>query len=238
MKKGLLALSAFVFTLALAGCGAEKEKASDKESSSSAAETTAAEITTAAEASTDAEKEKDTKDEVSGDKDEKSDSSSSAADLTLKDIAGPYHKTGYMAMGNYPDELNPKTLSKEMKDDPMTISEDGTLHFCGRDYKLTLAGKKDEETVFSIDGSGFDMEKYVKSSACGSKDYEGPCMFVYNIQHATLNDEDYPYAEYRVILKAQGSDSSFGYISVDQGEESDDGWDWDWDDDKDTTAEE
>ena len=237
MKKGLMTLSAFVFAMALAGCGADKEKAPDKDSSSSAAEATTAVETTTAEETTGTEKETDSKDEKDGDKDEKDGSSeTSAAELTLNDIAGPYHKTGYLAMGNYPEELDPKKLVEIMKEDPMTISEDGILHFCGKDYKLGRAGAKDEETVFGIEGSGFDMKEYVGSSVCGSKDYEGPCMFVCNTLYMTLNDEKFPYTEYKVILKAKGSDSSFGYISVDQGEADD--WDsWTWDD-EDTTVEE
>ena len=217
MKKALLSLSAFIFAAALVGCSADKEKSSENKDKSSQTETT-----TAAETTTEKDTEADKDKEKSG---------KTAEALSLSDIAGPYHKTGHMAMGNYPDELSPDTITEKMKDDPMTISEDGTLHFCGKDYKLTSEGVDGEDVVFGIEGSGFDMAKYKDSGYVADKDYEGPCAFIYKTQHMTVNDEDYPYNEYLLYLTAKGNESYFGYISVDVGEESDDDWDWDWTDD-------
>ena len=221
MKKGLLGLSAFIFAAALVGCSADKDKTDDKDGKSAKTEATTVGDTTA---------EKETGSET--------DKGSDPADsLSLKELAGPYHKTGHMAMGDYPDELSPDNIEEALKSDPMTISEDGTLHFCGKDYKLIAEGMDGEDTVFSVEGSGFDMDKYKKSSfSCSDKDYEGPCMFLCTVQHMTVNDEDYPYTQYNVYLTSKGDESYFGYISVDQGEaDEDDDWsfdDWDWDDEE------
>lgn len=220
MKKTLLSLSAFIFAAALVGCSADKEKSQENKDKSSQTETTAAAETTT---------EKDTE----ADKD-KEKSGNTAEALSFSDIAGPYHKTGHMTMGSYPDELDPNAIEEKLKDDPMTISEDGTLHFCGKDYKLISEGVDGEDVVFSLEGSGFDMAKYKDSGYVADKDYEGPCAFVYKTQHMTVNDEDYPYNEYLLYLTVKGDESYFGYISVDVGEASDDDWDdWDWDDDDD-----
>ncbi|MBP5379512.1 MAG: hypothetical protein J6X85_06515 [Ruminococcus sp.] len=224
MKKNIFGLTASAIILAavLAGCGADKEKASEKVSSSSVADTTTAADTTA-------EKNKDTKENKESS--ENSETSTGEA-LSLKDIAGPYHKNGHAYMGNYPDELDPDHIEELMKDDPMTISEDGTLHFCGKDYKLTAEGKSGEDDVFSIEGSGAE---YSNNSCKADKDYEGVCAFVHATQHMTVNGEDYPYDTYMLYLKQKGDKKCFGYISVDQGEaDESDNWNWDWDDDDDT----
>jgi hypothetical protein len=215
MKKGLLGLSALIFAAALVGCGADKEKASDKETASSKAETTVAEETAAEN------KTEETNNEGSTAKD--------ADPEALKALAGPYHYTGYMTMGNVPDELDPKKLNEQYKDDPISISEDGVLHLYGKDYQLVAEGMKDEDTVFSIEGSGFDMESYRKSSKASDKDYEGPCALVVQVSHMTVNDVDVPYTQYNVLLTQKGDEDYFGYVGIDEGEKSD--WDWDWDDD-------
>lgn len=220
MKKGLLGLSAFIFAAALVGCSADKDKTDDKDGKSAKTETTTVGDTTA---------DKETK--ADADKD-----SASADGVSLKELAGPYHKTGHMTMGDYPDELDPDNIEEALKSDPMTISEDGTLHFCGKDYKLTAEGMDGDDTLFSVEGSGFDMDKYKKSTKCSDKDYEGPCMFICTVQHMTVNDVDYPYTQYNVYLTSKGDESYFGFISVDQGEaDDDDNWgfdDWDWDDEE------
>ena len=155
--------------------------------------------------------------------------------LSISDIAGSYHKTGHMFAGDYPDEYAPDNIEKKLKDDPMTISEDGTLHFCGKDYKLIAEGMDDEDSIFSVEGSGFNMKDYSSSSKVSSKDYEGPCVFALTVNHMTVNGEDYPYTEYCLLFTRSGSESFFGSISLDQGEASDDDWgsDFDWGDDED-----
>ncbi|EWM52931.1 hypothetical protein [Ruminococcus flavefaciens] len=223
MKKTLMGLSAFIFAAALVGCSADKEKSAEK--TNDKADTTVASTTV------DSKESKDNKE-----------STKAAAEMSVsfKDLAGPYHKTGHMTMGEYPGELDPKKLEETLKNDPMTISEDGTLHFCGKDYKLSAEGMDDENAVFSIEGSGFDFEKYKKASfSCSSKDYEGPCTFMRAVQHMTINDEDHAYTEYRLYLTQKGEENYFGYIIVDQGEASESDWNWGWDDDgEDTTIEE
>ncbi|MBQ6251864.1 hypothetical protein [Ruminococcus sp.] len=219
MKKGLLGLSALVFAAALVGCGADKNKDSEKETKSSKAETTAAaEDTTAAD-----ETEADTNEKKEEEK------GSSAESVDLKDLAGAYHLNGYMTMGDVPEELDPKQLKETYKDDPVSISEDGVLHLYGKDYKLAAEGMDDEDTVFSIEGSGFDMESYRNSSKVSDKDYEGPCALIVQVSHMTVNDADVPYTQYNVLLTQKGDEDYFGYVGIDAGEDSD--WDWDWDDD-------
>ena len=219
MKKGLLGLSALIFAAALVGCGADKEKASDKETDSSKAETTVAEDTTAEK------KTEETKNEGSTAED--------ADPVALKDLAGPYHLNGYMTMGDVPEELDPKKLQETYKDDPVSISEDGILHLYGKDYQLAAEGMDDENTVFSIEESGFDMDSYRKSSKVADEDYAGPCALIVQVSHMTVNDVDVPYTQYNVIMTQKGDESYFGYVGIDQGEKSESDWDWDWDDDDD-----
>lgn len=225
MKKGLLGLSALVFAAALVGCSADKNKDSEKETKSSNAETTAAADDTTAAEETEAGK---------NEKEEKGSSAENAEPVELKDLAGAYHLNGYMTMGDVPDELSPKKLEETYKDDPVSISEDGVLHIYGKDYKLAAEGMDDEDTVFSIEGSGFDMESYRKSSKASAKDYEGPCALVVQVSHMTVNDVDVPYTQYNVLLTQKGDESYFGYVGIDEGEKSDSDWDWDWDDDDDS----
>ncbi len=219
MKKGLLGLSALIFAAALVGCGADKEKASDKDKASSKAETTVAEETAAEN------KTEETNNEGSTAKD--------ADPEALKALAGPYHYTGYMTMGNVPDELDPKKLNEQYKDDPISISEDGVLHLYGKDYQLVAEGMKDEDTVFSIEGSGFDMDKYIKSSKVADEDYEGPCALVEQVSHMKVNDEDVAYTQFCIFMTKKGDDEYFGYVNIDAGEKSESSWDRNWDDDDD-----
>jgi hypothetical protein len=231
MKKGLLALSAFIFATALVGCGADKEKNADNKDK--AETTTVAEETTAEAEETTAEAEDDDSNE-----DENDTKVENTADpISLKDIAGPYHKNGHMYMGSYPDEYDTDALEATLKEDPITISEDGILHFCGKDYKLVEEGVNGEANIFSVEGSGFDMSKYKNNNCNGDKEYVGPCAVVFTKGHMTVNGEDYPYDEDMIYLKAEGQDSCFGYIYIEEGEGSDDDWGFSWDDDDDTTEE-
>lgn len=234
MKKGLLALSAFIFATALVGCGADKDKNAD--SKDKAETTTVAEetTTTAAEESTSADEE----DDKDSNKDETDTKVENTADpLSLKDIAGPYHKNGHMYIGSYPDEYDSDALEATLKEDPITISEDGILHFCGKDYKLVEEGVKGEANIFSVEGSGFDISKFKNNNCKADAEYEGPCAVVFTKGHMTVNDEDYPYDENMIYLKKGGQNDSFGYINIEAGEGSDDDWGFSWDDDDETTEE-
>lgn len=218
MKKGLLGLSAFIFAAALVGCGADKEKNADNKDK--AETTTVAEETSAAK--NDAED--SGKEDTTSKKDEKT-----ADPVSIKDIAGAYHKTGHAYMGDYPDDM--KNIDDQLKEDPITVSEDGTLHFCGKDYKLNEEGVKEEANIFSIEGSGFDTSKYMGVFSCkADKDYEGPCAFIKTTTHMKINGEDCPYDTYMLLLKQSGTEDTYGYISLDTGEASEDSWSFDWDD--------
>lgn len=227
MKKGLLGLSAFIFAAALVGCSADKEKNADNKDK--AETTTVAEETSASAKDEDVFDDEDDKDNnKKNKKDNKTEITPSS--ISIKDISGPYHKTGHAYSGDYPDELD--TIDNDLKDDPVTISEDGTLHFCGKDYKLIDGVTKKEADLFAIEGSGFDSAKYKGVFSCkADKDYEGPCAFAKVTSHMTVNDEDRPYDSYMLFLKQKGTKDCFGYIMLDTGDAPEDSWSFDLDDD-------
>ncbi|WP_455529515.1 hypothetical protein [Ruminococcus sp.] len=160
----------------------------------------------------------------------KNSKSESVGSGEFRDIAGTYHRSGHMYFGDVPDEFSADNVKASFEKEPMTISEDGILHFCGKDYQLIAEGKKDDDTIYSIAGSGFDMNEFCSSSDCSSTDYEGPCFFALDIQHMTVNDVDYPYEQYCVYLTKSGSKSYYGCVYVDEGEASKTtSWFDDWD---------
>ncbi|WP_295085560.1 hypothetical protein [Ruminococcus sp.] len=129
----------------------------------------------------------------------------------IKDYMGSYTCNGYGSWGGdkYPDC---ETIQSELEKDPMTISEDGTMHFHGSDYKLIPEGTIDNTVVFSIDGSGFNFDKYPYHDIT-DKDYEGAVYFTKETQQMTVNDVDCPYVTYKVCLTAKDDTSSSAYIS-------------------------
>ena len=190
MKKGLLGLSAFIMALTMAGCGSFSAKITTDDSSSGKTSV-----------STDSKK-------------------SNGKTPAIRNYAGVYKKNGHAAWGNYPDEFAPKKIEETLKKDPMTISEDGTLHFCGKDYKLSAEGTFEGSHIYSVEGSGFDFKKYCDNSndafstpKCADKDYEGPVYFTDAELHMTVNEEDVPYHEFMVYITAKGDTSCNEYIS-------------------------
>lgn len=231
MKKGLLGLSAFIFAAALVGCGADKEKTADNNDQSET--TTIVGETSTDEATTDTEENtnKKDKDDDSKKAEKEEDGEKAAEPVSIKDIAGTYTKDGHAYMGKYPDDID--ELDDKLKEDPVTISEDGILHFCGKDYKLTEDGVKGENNIFGVEGSGLDISKFSISSCKADKDYEGPCAFVKSVSHMTVNDQDYPYVSYLLFLKQKGAERCFGYISLNNGEDNDITWNFTLDEDSD-----
>ena len=229
MKKGLLGLSAFIFAAALVGCSADNDKNADNndksETTTIIGETTKDEVTTSDAATADTEETTNKKDKD----DEKTEND--ITPLSLTDIAGTYYKNGHAYMGKRPDDID--ELDEKLKADPITISEDGILHFNGKDYKLVDEGAKKESYIFSIEGSGFDISRFTQLNAYADKDYEGPCAFARITSHMTVNDVDHPYDSYVIFLKQAGSERSFGYISIDDGEAQEFSFDFDWDSDDD-----
>lgn len=221
MKKGLYGFTAFMMALTLVGCGSDKNKSSDKESKSSKA-------TALSDEKTDSKK-----------------SESSANIPDIKEYAGEYRKNGHGTWGDFPDELKPDNIEEALKNDPMTISEDGILHFCGQDYKLVAEGENDGSYIYSIEGSDFDFKKYCKSSNSFSgsryvaKNYEGPVFLTEEETHMTFNGEDISNTNFMLYITAKGDTSCDEYISFElkNGDDDDDwssDWDWDdWDDDSD-----
>ena len=221
MKKGLLGLSAFMMALTMAGCGSVKAEISTKDDSSK--ETTVS-----------ADSKKDSK------KSDKSDVKTDTSAPDIKEYAGEYTKNGHAAWGNYPDELDPKKIEETLTNDPMTISEDGILHFCGKDYKLSAEGTFEGSHIYSVDGSGFDFQKYCYNSndafstpKCTDKNYEGPVYFTDAEMHMTVNGEDMPYHEFMVFITADGDTSCSEYISFSNGKDDNSiDLSFDWDDDE------
>ena len=227
MKMGLYAFTAFMMALALVGCGADKEKDSDNDSKSAKATTVAS------------DEKKDSKKSDKSDDDIKVDTNVP----DIKEYAGEYTKSGYGLWEDYPDELDPKKLEEILEKDPMTISEDGTLHFCVKDYKLIPEGTKEGSHIYSVEGSTFDFKSFCKpvkgmfaTPKCVDKDYEGVVYFVNEEMHMTVNDEDVPYNEFKVYLTAKGDASCSEYFSFYSGDEQEAftfSFNWDDEDDDD-----
>ena len=132
----------------------------------------------------------------------------------IKDYKGSYTCNGYASWGGdkYPDC---ETIQNDLKNDPMTISADGTMHFHGSDYKLVPERITDEAVIFSIDGSGFDLSKYPYNGVTDN-DYDGAVYFAKETQHYTVNDEDQTYDTYNVYLTVKDDDSCAAYISFEK----------------------
>ena len=236
MKKGLLGLSAFVFAATLVGCGADN-KADNKDKNETT--TVAEETTTSAKDEDIFDDDTDTDDDEApvvikpkhnSQKDNDDEEEKTASPLSIKDIAGTYHKNGHMYMGDQPKEI--EEIDEKEKDDPITISEDGTLHLIGKDYKLTEEVVKGSYNVFGIEGSGFELSKLKYNNCKADKDYEGPCALVHVTSYMTFNGEKISYDTFMLYMKQKGTKECFGYIQLSEGEESDeDIWSFDWDDD-------
>ncbi len=230
MKKGLLGLSAFIFAAALVGCGADKNTDNKDKSETT---TVAEETTTSAKDDVDSDNNKKNK------KDDETEIIASS--ISIKDLADKYHKNGHGFSGDCDDEIS--KIDAALKEDPITISEDGVLHFCGKDYQLCEGVVKDDVDLFAIEGSGFDSAKYKGVFSCkGDKDYEGPCAFAKQTNHMTVNGEERSYDSYMLFLKQKGTKECFGYITLDTGEVVEDSMSFDWGDedfgDEDDTTEE
>lgn len=132
----------------------------------------------------------------------------------IKDYKGSYTCNGYASWSGdkYPDC---ETIQNDLKNDPMTISADGTMHFHGSDYKLVPERITDEAVIFSIDGSGFDLSKYPYNGVTDN-DYDGAVYFAKETQHYTVNDEDQTYDTYNVYLTVKDDDSCAAYISFEK----------------------
>jgi len=203
MKKELLGFTALVMAAALIGCSGDKKKTSDKESKS--AQTTAA-------------------------SDEKKESSSSGkSSLDIKNYAGEYVLTSYGTTDDgYPDVFDIEDIADSLENDPMTISEDGTLHFCGKDYKLVTEKVFDkfdkEENVYSVEGSGFDFDKFYKSKRisikCVDKDYEGVAYFTASESQSKF-DEDTVFKFFTLFITAKGDEECALSLSFDLKEDLD-----------------
>ena len=225
MKKGLYGFTAFIMALTLVGCGADKEKTSDNDSKSS-------KTSSVSDEKKESKKSKKSDDDIEVD--------TSAPDI--KEYAGVYVKRGHGLWGDYPDELDPDNIEKALEDDPMTISEDGIMHFCGKDYKLNAEGTKDGSHIYSVEGSTFDFKEFCKPAKgifatpkCVDKDYEGVVYFVDEEMKMTVNDEEVPYHELMVYLTAKGDASCSEYIEFKLKGDDDADFsftfdDWDWDD--------
>lgn len=196
MNKRLLGLtsSAFIFAAALTGCTISSGDSSFSFSVSKGDDKTVS------------DKSADTA------KDKKSDKKADKGALPdIKDYTGSYTCNGYGSWGGdkYPDC---ETIQNDLEKDPMTISDDGTLHFHGGDYRLVPEGTKDDAEIFSIEGISFDFDQYPYYNVT-DKDSEGVVYFVKETQHMTVNDVDCPYETYKVCLTAKDDTSSSAYIS-------------------------
>lgn len=193
MKKTGILFTVLLLTAGLVGCGESKTTVDNASADdASAVETTVSETTDAA-----AESQSDT---------EKADGVCS--------IAGKYYLAGYDLMGDIPEGYDKETVEDAYRlFKEMIIAEDGSFTFLEKDYQLEEVWTSGKSAYFSIQGSGFDFEKYQNENKCGDMDYVGPCAIEQIEQHITINDEDTPYLEYHLIFKNKGTESLSGYYT-------------------------
>ncbi len=181
MKKYLSALLALALSVSLASCG-DKDSSSDGASSS--------ESSTAAT--------------------EKPTLSSEDTQKAFALVAGSYTVNGLSKVGgDTPAEydITLDELREQFENDPLTISEDGVLRYKGQDYQLIAEDYAEENAVFSIEGSGFDLSKYKKKYKVASKDYEGLAAIEYTVAHGTIGeDQDWPMAYLNLYITKSGQE--------------------------------
>lgn len=201
MKRFLAVLSVLTIAASCASCG--KSKSSGSDSSSKAASSSASE----SEA-------------------EKTTLSSKDAQKALDMVAGEYPDT--CGLSKVSDDIPEgyealDVLKEKFKDDPISISADGVLRFDGKDYQLVPELVEDEHAVLSVEGSGFDIKKFTKKYKVSSKDYSGVACVEYEVQHGTLNGEDWPLTYLQVYITNAGSeDYCVGVTASPKDEDNDD----------------
>ncbi|HRR76569.1 MAG: hypothetical protein IJK31_05280 [Ruminococcus sp.] len=94
-------------------------------------------------------------------------------------LAGEYtYRSGYFedescSIKRYADPSSDE-VKKIFKDDPVTISEDGVLHFDGKDYQLEYQIFKTDEAIFCVEGNGCSaIRDGFGFDGVGAKDYSG-----------------------------------------------------------------
>lgn len=230
MKRRLLGITAFLMAAALVGCSAEKTKESSEKSSKSKAKSSVSEVeettkksskksnneeeeATTKKSKKNKEEEETTTKKSSKNKEEEENSVKTYDEVTLSDITGSYDSCGYIFHGDAPEGFEPNVVDELIEDDPMVISEDGTLTFLGKEYKLSYEGTDEENAIFSIDGADFDMDEYKESGRYCDKEYEGPCALVFSTRYMYVNDVKCPYYELQFVISSIEDETGIGYFS-------------------------
>lgn len=216
MKRRLLGITAFLMAAALVGCSAEKTKESSEKSSKSKAKSSVSEVEETTKKSSKKsknEEEEATTKKSTKNKEEEESSVKTYDEVTLSDITGSYDSCGYIFHGDAPEGFEPNVVDELIEDDPMVISEDGTLTFLGKEYKLSYEGTDEENAIFSIDGADFDMDEYKESGRYCDKEYEGPCALVFSTRYMYVNDVKCPYYELQFVISSIEDETGIGYFS-------------------------
>ncbi|HRR76568.1 MAG TPA: hypothetical protein P5191_07115 [Ruminococcus sp.] len=114
----------------------------------------------------------------------------------LKAIAGSYefsygmNNTSDCSIERYADASSDE-VRKIFEDDPVTISEDGVLHFDGKDYQLEPQEFGDNKGLFSVEGCGFSMKEYKHGIGLdvSSKEYSGAAIVKYSVSSFSFGDD-------------------------------------------------
>jgi len=139
----------------------------------------------------------------------------------LKAIAGNYTFSYGMtnnsenSIERYKDPSSDE-VKKIFEDDPVTITEDGVLHFDGKDYQLEVQEFSKEEDdfgengVFSVEGCGFSLKEYKHGIGLdvSSKDYAGAALVKYSVSTWTLFDETTETSSITVYVTDNTSESA------------------------------
>ncbi|MBR3282018.1 MAG: hypothetical protein IKI56_01825 [Ruminococcus sp.] len=146
----------------------------------------------------------------------------------LKSVAGSYKYRGGMnntyahTIERYADPYSDE-VKKIFEDDPVTISEDGVLHFDGRDYQLEVQefgpdSFDSDEGVFSVEGSGFSLKDYKHGIGLdvSSEEYSGAALVTYSVSSWTVNGETTETGSITVYVTDDTSESAHVSFTFDR----------------------
>jgi len=146
----------------------------------------------------------------------------------LRKIAGKY-KFSYGQQNSFDhtieryEDPSGDEVKKIFEDDPVTISEDGVLHFDGRDYQLEVQefgpGSFDsDEGVFSVEGCGFSLKKYKQGIGLdvSSEEYSGAALVTYSVSSWTINGETTETSSITVYVTDDTSESAHVSFNFDR----------------------
>lgn len=135
----------------------------------------------------------------------------------IKRLAGSYtfnygmNNSSNESIERYADPSSDE-VKKIFADDPVTISEDGVLHFDGKDYQLEPQEYDSEKDAgfLSVEGCGFSLKEYKNGIGLdvAEKGYSGVALVTYGESSFTVNDQTTVMPDITVYLTNGESESA------------------------------